>query len=175
MVKQGYFQFGKVNKTHGVKGELAIIIDVDDPYAFEHIHMFFIEINRSLIPYFIESIRVGGKKAIVALQDINSVEKANWLCGRSIYLPESLLPALEEDEFYSNELIGFDVTDIHFGYLGKVDQIIELPMHNLIQILKDDQEILIPMNEEIVTEINKTAKTIQIDAPTGLIELYLKT
>lgn len=173
MQKQGYFLFGRVSKTHGVKGELNIRIDVDDPYEFESLKMMFIEINKNLIPYFIQEMRISGQKAFVSLVDINSVEKAAVLCGRDIYLPESLIPRLDENQFYLQEIIGYEVTDIHFGPLGNIQDVIELPQQNLMQLLVDGHEILVPIHDETIVGIDKVRKTIEIEAPDGLIDLYL--
>lgn len=126
MIKQGYIRLGKVLKTHGIKGELQISLDVDDVDAVEDIKVLFLEINKNLIPYFIENIRIGGQKAIVALQDIPTVEKAAWLCGKLVFVDEKMLPVRDQDSFNPEQLIGFGVTDLKHGYIGQITQLLEL-------------------------------------------------
>ena len=57
--------------------------------------------------------------------------------------------------------------------VGKVKEIIEYPTQSLIQIIKDDKEILIPIHEDIVKNVDREGKKICIKAPSGLIDMYL--
>ena len=58
---------------------------------------------------------------------------------------------------------------------GKIlpKEIIEYPTQSLIQIIKDDKEILIPIHEDIVKNVDREGKKIYIKAPSGLIDMYL--
>ena len=39
--------------------------------------------------------------------------------------------------------------------------------------MKDYTEILVPLNNDILKEVNRENKTLNINAPEGLIEIYL--
>lgn len=173
MIKQGYIRLGKVLKTHGIKGELQISLDIDDVDAVEDLKVLFIDINKNLIPYFIENIRIGGQKAIVALQDIPTVEKAAWLCGKVVFADEKMLPERQQESFRPEQLIGYGVTDLKHGYIGLITQLLELRGHSLLQIDSDGKEVLIPYRDEIIQSVDEQHKTLHIEAPEGLIELYL--
>lgn len=173
MAKQGYLYIGKLLKTHGIKGELQLGLDIDNPDDIQYLKVVFIEINKGLIPYFVENMRIGGQKAIVALRDIPSVEKASWLCGKAVFADEKMLPERDDEGFSPNQLIGFGVTDLNFGYIGKIEHIVELRGHNLIHIDCNGKEVLVPLRYEIIVAIDMNQKTVQIEAPEGLIELYI--
>jgi len=173
MAKQGYFYVGKLLKTHGIKGELQLGLDVDNPEDLQELKVVFIEINKGLIPYFVENLRIGGQKAIVALRDIPSVEKASWLCGKDVYADEKMLPERDDEGFRPDHLIGFGVTDLHYGYIGTIEHIVELRGHNLMHIDSNGKEVLVPLRDEIIVAIDMKQKTMQIEAPEGLIELYI--
>ena len=50
MTKDDCFYIGRVAKTHGIKGEVTIKLDVDDPSAYLDMKYFLLEINKVLTP-----------------------------------------------------------------------------------------------------------------------------
>ena len=60
------------------------------------------------------------------------------------------------------------------GELGKVQEIIEYPTQSLIQILINGKEVLIPIHDDIIQDVNREEKKIYIKAPNGLIDMYLE-
>ena len=56
---------GRVAKTHGIKGEITIKLDVDDPSAYHDMKYFLLEINKVLTPFFVEKIVSSGDKFFV--------------------------------------------------------------------------------------------------------------
>lgn len=60
------------------------------------------------------------------------------------------------------------------GDLGKVQRVIDLPANPLLEVLSDDGiEILVPINDEVVKEVNRKDATIFVELPEGLLELYV--
>ena len=50
----------------------------------------------------------------------------------------------------------------------------ELPQQSVLEIKHSSgKEILIPITDEVVKKVDRTAKTIEINAPEGLIDIYL--
>ena len=173
MTKEKCFYVGRIVKTHGIKGEVTLRIDNDDFDDIEELNYFLLDLNDKLIPFFIENIGYHSNKSFILFQDINTLEAASQLVGKAAYLPLDLLPEREGSDFYSHEVIDFVVIDDEKGELGKVKEIIEYPTQSLIQIIKDDKEILIPIHEDIVKNVDREGKKICIKAPSGLIDMYL--
>ena len=107
-------------------------------------------------------------------QDLKTLEAANQLVGISVYLPLDLLPEKDGNDFYSHEVVDFLVVDEEKGELGKVQEIIEYPTQSLIQILINGKEVLIPIHDDIIQDVNREEKKIYINAPNGLIDMYLE-
>ena len=173
MTKDSCFYVGRIVKTHGIKGEVTLRIDNDDFDDIEELNYFLLDLNDKLIPFFIENIGYHSNKSFILFQDINTLEAASQLVGKAAYLPLDLLPEREGPDFYSHEVVDFVVVDDEKGELGKVKEIIEYPTQSLIQIIKDDKEILIPIHEDIVKNVDREGKKICIKAPSGLIDMYL--
>jgi 16S rRNA processing protein RimM len=105
---------------------------------------------------------------------LKTLEAANQFVGKSAYLPLDLLPEKEGNEFYSHEVVGYLVVDEEKGEIGNVNEIIEYPTQSIIQIIKDGKEILIPIHDDILKDVNREEKKIYIKAPNGLIDMYLE-
>lgn len=173
MTKDSCFYVGRIVKTHGIKGEVTLRIDNEDFDEIEELNYFLLDVNEKLIPFFIENIGYHSNKAFILFQDVKTIDAASQLVGIAAYLPLDLLPEREGNDFYSHEVVDFVVVDDDKGELGKVHEIIEYPTQSLIQVLKDDKEILIPIHDDIIKEVDREGKKIFIKAPAGLIDMYL--
>jgi len=170
---KGYFLLGKIIRTHGYKGGLKAIFDVDQPQEYRELDMLFVDPKDKLIPWVIENIHFENNKVNLKLADLNDIEGAEKLVGHYIYLPEELLPKLRGNKFYYHEVIGFAVIDEKHGDIGKIDRVIDLPNNPLFAVIFKDKEILLPITDEIIKKVDRKKKFIQVEAPEGLVELYL--
>ncbi|MBO5809900.1 MAG: 16S rRNA processing protein RimM [Bacteroidales bacterium] len=175
MTKDKCFYVGKIVKTHGLKGEVTLRIDNEQFDDIEELNYFLLDMSDKLIPFFIEDIVYHSNKAFVLFQDLKTLEAASQLVGKNAYLPLELLPEKSGNDFYSHEVADYLVVDEERGELGKVNEIIEYPTQSLIQIIKDDKEVLIPIHDDIIKEVNREEKKIYIKAPNGLIDMYLES
>lgn len=173
MTKNDCFFFGKITKTHGLKGELTLKLDVANPADFKDLRYLLIEEKGNLIPYFIEYQKISGDKMFVQLQDVKKMEQAVVFIGKAVFLPNEQMPELDDDEFYYNEIVGFTLIDAEKGEIGEISDVLEYPTQAVIQVMKEGKEILIPIHDDIIEKVNKKAKTLNIKAPEGLIDMYL--
>ena len=167
------FQLGHVIKTHGLNGEVSIFLDTDHPEDYQNLESLFIEINKQLIPFFVESLRVQGSHALIAFEEVETIEDAERLRGCSIYLPLSLLPKLEDNAYYYHELIGFDILDQEKGLIGQLDSIVDVAGNDIMITNFQSIEVMIPMNDDVIEKVDKSAHQILIKLPEGLLDVYL--
>lgn len=174
MNKEDYYELGYIAKPVGLNGELAVILDVDNAEDYEDLESIFIEVNGDLIPYLIKEVKFkGNNKVSFILEDINSVEKAEKLRGKKLYLPIEELPDLEDGNYYLHELIGYQVFDHNKGYIGEVKLIYNLPTQDLLAVEVQGIEVMIPTHEDIMVEVRQTERRINVQLPEGLLEIYL--
>ena len=174
MQTQDFYYLGKVLRTSGNKGEVLVRLDADDPAAYKELKSVYLEIYGERIPFFIDCLELrNGGTAILSLSGVNSREEAAEFTGLQMFLPLSNLPPLNGNNFYYHEVIGFTVIDRMKGELGKLESVIDLPQNALFRILSGGNEILIPAAGEIIKEVDRDNRTIIIQAPEGLIDIYL--
>jgi 16S rRNA processing protein RimM len=174
MDKADCFHLGYVAKLHGFKGEVSLFLDVSNPEDYADLVMVFIEINNQLTPFFIESFKLKNKGfAAVKFEGVDSETDARFLQRKSLYLPAEILPELTGTSFYDHEIVGFTVIDTNFGEVGVVDEVLAYQVNPLLSIMNGKIEVLVPLIDGLVKEVNRENKTITITAPEGLIEMYL--
>ena len=163
---------GRITKPWGVKGQLVLFLDVDTPEDYLDLDSAVVEAKGQLVPHFFHIDTINGNKAIATFEDITP-EQVGALVGHELYLPLDLLPKLDGNRFYFHEVVGFRVVDSQYGDIGTLEQVIEYPAQPLFQVMKNGTEILIPVIDEVIDNVDRTNKTIYITAPNGLIDLYI--
>lgn len=172
MNKNDFFYLGYFSKTVGIKGELLLNLDVDDAQKYKKMESLFIELNNNLIPFFITSVQIRSNSALVKIDGIDTPQKAAEYVSCSAFLPLSNLPKLSGKNFYFHEVPGFTVIDAVHGNIGVVETVLDFPQQAIFQIKKNETEILIPATQEFIQKIDRATKTIFIQAPDGLIDIY---
>ncbi len=168
------FYLGKIVKKYSFKGEVLVKLDTDQPDIYKNLDTVFIELRNNLIPFFIERSQLHKSLLLrIKFEDVTTEEDANAILKSELYLPLELLPKLKGNKFYFHEVIGFTVKDINFGNVGIIKGINDSTSQALFEIDRDGIEILIPLNDEFIKEVNRENKTIVVETPEGLIDLYL--
>ncbi len=164
------YKIGYVAKTHGLKGEVTMVMGTDCP-DLGSLKLFFVEINQNLVPHFIQSRSIKGDKAFIKLEDVNNYEEAAALKGCSLFLPNGERPKLTRGEFYSDEVFGFEVIDTKNGSIGYVKEVFEHGLSRHLVVLQNQKEVMIPTNGPFIKGINKTKKKITVELPEGFLDI----
>ena len=171
--KDNYFQLGKILKTYGYQGELVILLDTDQPEAYAGLGMLFLNMEHTLVPWFINTVSIKGELATVKLDDIDHEDAARAMVGKEVYLPVTQLRTLPEEQFYFHEIIGYRVEDENHGDIGVLSQVLERPEQELLSIMKGEREIMVPLSDEMIAGIDRKKKILYLKTPPGLIDLYI--
>lgn len=168
------FQLGYVSKVHGLKGEIQAVLDVDVPENYKKLESVFVDLNNKLIPFFIERIVVTDNKAVIKFEEVDTVEAAEDLKNKTMYLPLQTLPKLSGEQFYFHDIIGYSVHDETEGILGEILTVYNLPHQDLIAMQYNNREVLIPIIDDVVKSVNHDQKIVKVALPEGLLQIYLE-
>ncbi|MDR1346465.1 MAG: ribosome maturation factor RimM [Bacteroidales bacterium] len=170
-----FFYLGIITKLFGYKGDMFIYLDTDEPEKYSQLAALFVQdADGGLLPYMIERLQYRNDNfAIVKLRGVDG-EEAKLLLKSEIYLPVSLLPPLTGNNFYYHEVIGFQVVDKKMGNIGVITDFIDISKQPIMQIDYNGKEILIPAIDRFFDHVDREQKIIFIEAPDGLIDIYLE-
>jgi len=173
MLLDDCFELGYIVKPHGTKGEVQVYLDVDNPEEYAKMESVFVAYGPNLVPFFIENTKAVGKGIAIKFDEVNSVEEAEKLRSLKLYLPLDVLPQLKSSQFYYHEVILFDVIDENLGPLGKVKEFYLKGNQDLMVMVYQDKEVLIPITDDIILRVNRKEKQLIVNLPAGLLDIYL--
>lgn len=174
MRKSECFYLGKIVSKYSFRGEVLLKLDTDDPEVYQQMESVFVELGNNLVPFFIRKSRLH-KSTLLRIQfdDVVDEQDAEALLGKSVYLPLSLLPKLSGNQFYYHEVIGFALVDAVHGAIGIIQSVNDSAAQALFEVEKDGKQLLIPISDDIITKVDREEKTIYVNTPEGLVDLYL--
>jgi 16S rRNA processing protein RimM len=168
------FEIGYITKTRGLKGEVQVSFTYPEPEKLK-INSVFVEVNSKLVPFFVSAYKIPMPQiGYFSFEDIDHIDKAQNITKKKIYLPNRLKPKKKKEEFSFTDLQGFIATDEHEGLLGEIIEVKEFPQQFIATIIYEEKEVLIPLNEAFILEIDIPNKKIDFDLPEGLLDLYLE-
>lgn len=165
-----YFNLGVISKVFSFKGEIVARFDVEVPKLFDNLTAIFLEEKGNLVPYFVEKVEPGINGFVrIKFKGIDTQEQAKRILKCLLYLPDNLLPKLDEDEFYFHEIVGFTAFDEEDKEVGEIVEVYDLPNNPIAEILINGKEVLVPLN--LMIELDKKNQKIYIEIPDGLVDL----
>jgi 16S rRNA processing protein RimM len=154
MARPEWIEVGRVRRPHGLRGEVSVAADSDNPERFTVGSVVHARPGRmglagagcsERIRLTMETVRGGAKLPIVAFGEIRTREEAEALRGYLLEVPAVDLPPLDEDEFYPFDLVDLTVEDPQGTRLGRVTQVLDSPAHGLLEIaLEAGGKVLVP-------------------------------
>lgn len=161
-------QIGKVLKTHGTNGNLRVFIEsLFIKEALKSKHFF---INQ--LPYFVESIQKSGEQEIILkLEEVDSREVAQNLCGFEVLMDSQQVKKWKK-QITDETLIHFTIYN-QTQKIGKVLDILEMPQQIMLVTSIQKKEVLIPLNEDFLVEVNPDEQKIVLNLPENYFEIFL--
>lgn len=167
MVK--YLEVGRIVGTHGIHGEVRV-----QPWAdsgeflldFDVMYM-----GKEKIAIEVERSRVHKNIVIMKLEGVGTVEQADALRGRVLYIDrdDAQLP---EGRYFIQDLIGLRVMDADTGaQLGTLSDVYTMIANDVYSVKgTDGKEYLIPAIDEVLAGTDLEAGTISIHVMKGMFD-----
>ena len=178
MTETQYVNIGYTKKTHGIGGELKLVVEDRFLEDFLKNERIFLDVKGVKIPYFVTNVR-GKGEMILKLEEVDSRESAYTLQSREVFLREQdLIPEhkrefeVEAEEILEYEhLTGFMLVDKSAGAIGHIEEVLEMPQQEMAFLKYKNREVLIPLNEQYITSIDEKEKKVFMDLPEGLLDM----
>lgn len=173
MIKEEAFYIGYITKTKGLKGEVQLYFEFDAYEALD-LTVLFADLNGKMVPFFVAKHKLyPNGTGLFYFDDVDHIDKAQALVKKKIYLPLNKMPERNADDFTYNDLKGYTVTDENHGQLGVILEVNEYPQQFVATVFYQEKEILFPLNDDMIVEIDEDDQTLLVNLPEGLLDLYL--
>jgi 16S rRNA processing protein RimM len=171
MTQDSFVNIGKLVATFGVGGQLILLHGLGKKTQLKGLEVLMIERQKNdLIPYFVVETKAKTDTEIyVSLEDVSTKERAKLLVGKPVWMKEADFKryASKEASIY---LLGYTVYN-HGTAVGVVEEVIEQPHQILVRIRYNAKDVLVPIVEAFVDDINNRSKKIMLQLPDGLLDL----
>jgi 16S rRNA processing protein RimM len=164
-----YLPIGTIKDAHGVNGQIKIKLYFEDPTLFFLVNEVFLGENYC-------SSKVGFKKKvdkkfwIVTFSLLTKREEIKKYRGQDVYCNRDILPSLDYDHYYYNQLIGLKVKIKNDTREGFIKNVVDYGSGDLLEIKieKLKSTFFVPFNKENVNKIN-LSEPILLNPQKGLI------
>ena len=167
---------GRVGKPHGVQGEMKVVPETDDPERFADLETCYVGPRpEAVTPFAIASVRYQHTKrgitVLLGLKAIADRNQAEALRGHMVYAHRDDLPALDEDEFFIEDLIDLDVITTEGEEVGTIVDVMDLPGHPVYVVARPGQpDALIPGVPEFLEIIDLEEGRVVLRPIDGLLD-----
>lgn len=161
---------GEILKGHGVKGQVRIMlrgVDVTDLDRITELKA--ILADGSVQTLTLKKFHAVGRKLIMTLANVTDRTAADKLVGAMLTVPASQLPKRSANE-PTGDLIGYGVYSTEGDRIGIVNDVLELPASDVLQVTHDGKDVLIPLIDEFVKKIDQVERRLEIFVIEGLLD-----
>lgn len=155
-------RIGRVSKAHGVKGALRIELLTDFPERFAAGRE--VEVaGRSMV---VAASEDGEAGLLVRFEGVDDRTTAEQLVGAYCTIPLADARPLPADRFYAFQLVGLRVFDLRRQReLGRVAEVLSYAANDVLRVVQENREVLIPMVKSIVHSIDLNEGRIIVELP----------
>lgn len=162
-----YLEAGEIVGTHGVRGELRVNPWADSPEFVASFKTLYFDEGREKLT--VESARAHKNLTLIKIKGIDTVEAADMLRGRVLWLDRADAH-LPEGTYFVQDMIGMKVTDEETGEeYGTITAVDDLPANDVWTVAhKDGNEYYVPVIDDVVKHVDIEAGIVKIKTMKGL-------
>ncbi len=163
-------KIGKIVNKKGLKGEVKILSSSDfKDIRFKKGNKLFLKNDKGYEEITISNWYVHKNFDIVKFKEFNYVDEVESIINLEIYGEELEDNVLEEDEFFFEDLLDFEVFEN--DSIGNVISIFDQVGKTYLKVKKHNSKtILLPYVDEFIKEVNLKEKKIIIESIPGLLD-----
>ncbi len=171
MLRDNCSKIGLITKPHGIDGNVIVRLDGAFADDIEPGEPLFVEIDGTLVPFFVEEIRPMGDTAYLTFEFIRSAADADILRNRKLYADNEFLSRISPGMSPTSTLTGYLIKDENTGFTATVQDFIENPLNPLFLAVSAGKEFYIPAQEDLIRRIDRKKKILYMDLPEGFGEI----
>ena len=148
-----------------MRGELCVQPYASDPSRYDRLRRVVVGgCERAVV-----AARPHGPDILVRLEGVGDRAAADALRGEELFVPASERAPLPEGRYYVDDLVGLAAVGPDGAWLGRVEEVLALPAHDVLRLSTPWGEGLVPMVKAMVLAVDLSAGRIVLDPPAGLL------
>ncbi len=128
-----------------------------------------LHVNSDVLQCTINSLRKSNRHFILSFHEVTDRDVAARYRGALLFSPVRTV-AMNEGEFFYEQIIGLTVVSKEGREIGKVVDIFDSRAHDVYVVRKNEKEYLIPAVREFICDIQLAEKKIVVNEMEGLFD-----
>lgn len=168
-MKRRFLEAGKIVSTSGLKGEVRVNPWCDSPDFLLRFAALYFDGGKK--PVVVEYGRVQKNMAILKLAGIDTVDQANSLRGKVLWVSREDVE-LPEGTYFIEDIIGLTVVDAEDAGIvyGTLSDVSHTGANDVYHVEKDGRTVLIPAIRQVVIATDLEAGIMRIRPLEGLFD-----
>ena len=160
----------KIGAAHGLRGEVRLFVDADDPLAVKKLGA--LEDESGARQFKIEALREANDHLLVRFDGVSDRTAAERLTNLELYVSRDRLPRQKDkDRFYCADLVGLRVETVNGELLGKIVAVPNYGAGDLLEIAPEKgATFLLPFADPFVPTVDVEGGRIIVDPPAGMFD-----
>ncbi len=163
---------GKIKASHGIKGEVFILIfSKDTSWVTTKIQIHLTKNDKDFKTFNLSRVKPHKEGVIAVLEGITTRNDSDLLIGQEIWVEQSVFVSKNQQSLYLVEIEGFEIIDEEAGSIGFIKGFSSNGAQDLLLVEDDDAEYEIPFVKEFIVKIDHDEKTVETRLPEGLLDI----
>lgn len=167
-----YFRIGQSLKSHGTGGQLRLQVeDRLKRYVRPGAYVFF-DLNGSKVPYLVNEVD-DHQHFVVRLVDVEAKQLSDLLSGKELWVPSDQIMERHRNSprHVAEKWDDYAIEDESTGVIYPIQRTEEFPQQLIAVIEVDGREVMVPLHDQLISDIDKVEKRIRMQIPEGLLDL----
>jgi 16S rRNA processing protein RimM len=163
---------GRIVNSHGIRGELKVVPETDFPERFDKGNaLIIVDSQNKQMPVTVKTSRLHKNMFILQFDEFSNINEVEKFKGSLLKIEAKDQQPLEEGEYYYHEIIGCKVVTEEGQELGLISEVLTPGANDVwVVALPKGKQLLLPVIDDVILEVDIANKTIRIHLMEGLME-----
>lgn len=163
-----FIEVAKIINVHGIKGTVKIYSLTSNIDRFNADCIFYID---KKIPVIIKSVKeLSSDLALLTFNEYDNINQVLEFKNKGLFIEESNLLELPEDEYYIYKLIGVDVYDQDNKFIGKIKNVLTTLANDVYDIDYNGKDVYIPAVKEFIKDVDIEKSIMKVSIIDGMLD-----
>ena len=158
-----YLSIGEVIKPQGVRGQVKVRPDTNDPARFGELEQVYIQQDNAYIAWPISDVSVRDGYVYCTLNQAQTRDDAEKQRGAMLYIDRAHAVPLDENEYYISDLIGCTVKDRQGQTIGMLLDVLQPGANDVYEIKTPKGMMYLAALPFVIVQVDAKAGTIIVD------------
>ena len=164
-------QAGIITSPHGIHGEVKVYPTTDDPARFRDLKTAVLKSGAKSEQHGLESVKFFKNMAIIHFSGIDDMDTAQKYRNWEVLVTRDQAVPLGENEYYTADLIGMDVTTDEGEALGTLTDILQTGANDVYVVSTERYgDVLIPAIRDCIIQVDVNNNRMKVHLLPGLAE-----